>query len=131
MAEQLGSLESALLRAMQVKLETSRDRWSRLLKRLTDPGRKLRQNQQRLDELSLDLVRCTQHRLDRLREQLANAAGRLHTLSPLAVLDRGYSIAHKLPEGTIIKDAASLNVGDQVRITFAKGKSLCKVEEAE
>jgi exodeoxyribonuclease VII large subunit len=129
--EQLGSLENALVRAMQAKLERARDSWHSLVKRLTDPGRKLHENQQRLDELSLDLVRCLEYRLRQLRDQLAQASGRLDALSPLAVLDRGYSIAHKLPDETIVKDGASLKVGDQLRITFAKGKSVCKVEETE
>ena len=131
LVEQLGGLENALCRAMKGKLETAHDSWRSLVKRLTDPGRKLRENQQRLDELSLDLARCSQNRLRQLRDKIAQATGRLDALSPLAVLDRGYSIAHKLPDATIVKDAAALKVGDQLRITFAKGKSVCKVEETE
>jgi exodeoxyribonuclease VII large subunit len=129
--EQLGSLQNALARAMQAKLEMAQDSWRDLVKRFTDPGKKLRENQQRLDDLSLKLVRCLQHHLRQLRDPLAHASGRLAALSPLAVLDRGYSIAHKLPDETIIKNGASLKIGDQLRITFAKGKSLCKVEETE
>jgi exodeoxyribonuclease VII large subunit len=131
LVEQLRSLHNALARAMQAKLEMAQADWRDLVKRLTDPGRKLRENQQRLDELSLNLVRCLQHRLRQLRDQLAQASGRLGALSPLAVLDRGYSIAHKLPDETIIKNGASLKVGDRLRITFAKGKSFCKVEQTE
>ena len=129
--EQLVNFEDALVSAIQAKLEMAHDRWRGLVKRLTDPGRKLRENQQRLDELSIDLLRRFQDRLRRLRDQLAQATGRLDALSPLAVLDRGYSIAHKLPEEVIVKDAASLKIGDRLRVRFAKGKSVCKVEECE
>jgi exodeoxyribonuclease VII large subunit len=52
-------------------------------------------------------------------------------LSPLAVLQRGYSIAHQLPEEKIVKDAATLDIGDLLRVTFAKGKSICRVERKE
>jgi exodeoxyribonuclease VII large subunit len=62
---------------------------------------------------------------------VAEVAGRLGALSPLAVLERGYSITHKLPEEKIVKDAASLEIGDTVRITFAQGKSRCRVESKE
>jgi exodeoxyribonuclease VII large subunit len=62
---------------------------------------------------------------------LAEVAGRLGALSPLAVLERGYCIAHKLPDERIVKSSASLEIGDAVRITFAQGKSLCRVEEKE
>jgi exodeoxyribonuclease VII large subunit len=131
LVEQVTNLEGALLNAMKSKLEGAQDRWRGLVKRLTDPRRKLRENQQRLDELSVNLLRRYQDRLRQLRDQLGRAAGQLDALSPLAVLDRGYSIAHKLPEEIIVKDSAALKVGDRLRITFAKGKSVCEVEETE
>lgn len=129
--EQISVLDARLLRSMDLKLETSREAYRGLAKRLADPRRKLRENQQRLDELSVDLLRRFQERLRQFRDRLAKDTGRLSALSPLAVLDRGYSITHKLPEEQIVKDAASLNIGDQVRITFAAGKSLCRVEGKE
>jgi exodeoxyribonuclease VII large subunit len=127
----VASLEAALLRGMEWRIESKRDEWRVLLKRLSDPGRKLREHQQRLDEVSLDLVRRFQDRLRRCRDKLARIAGRLEALSPLACLERGYSITHKLPEQRIVKDASTLNVGDRLRITFTAGKALCRVEEKE
>jgi exodeoxyribonuclease VII large subunit len=129
--EHLASLQAALVRVMEWRIESAREEWRSLVKRLSDPGRKLREHQQRLDELSLDLLRRFQDRLRRCRNELARVTGRLEALSPLACLERGYSIAHKLPEGRIVKDAATLNTGDQVRITFATGKALCRVEHKE
>jgi exonuclease VII large subunit len=49
----------------------------------------------------------------------------------LAVLDRGYSIAHKLPEAVIVKSSAQLKAGDLLRVSFAQGKAVCRVEEKE
>jgi exodeoxyribonuclease VII large subunit len=129
--EHLASLQAALVRVMEWRIESAREEWRSLVKRLSDPGRKLREHQQRLDELSLDLLRRFQDRLRRCRNELARVTGRLEALSPLACLERGYSIAHKLPEERIVKDAATLNAGDQVRITFATGKALCRVEHKE
>jgi exodeoxyribonuclease VII large subunit len=129
--EHLASMEQALRRGMERKIESERDNWRDLAKRLSDPGRKLREHQQRLDELSVDLVRRFQDRLRQWRDELARATGRLEALSPLAVLQRGYGIAHKLPEERIVKDAATLNLGDRLRITFAAGKAVCRVEDKE
>jgi exodeoxyribonuclease VII large subunit len=129
--EQIVVLEEALLKGMQLKVDGCRDSLHGLIKRLGDPGRKLREQQQWLDELSEDLLRCFNKRLREFKAQLAHHSGRLNALSPLAVLDRGYSIAHQWPQGTIIKDSAVLNLGDRVRITFARGKSVCRVEEKE
>jgi exodeoxyribonuclease VII large subunit len=55
----------------------------------------------------------------------------LGALSPLAVLERGYSIAHKLPDELIVKSSAELRAGDRLRVSFAQGKALCLVEEKE
>jgi exodeoxyribonuclease VII large subunit len=127
--EQVQVLELQLLKEMEFKLETAKENLNALLKRLADPGRKLRENQQRLDELSIDLLRRFQERVRQSKNSLAELAGRLSALSPLAVLERGYAIAHKLPEERIVKSAAALQAGDLIRITFAEGQSFCRVEE--
>ena len=131
LVERLSRLQTALLRGMESKLQMDRDIWNGLVTRLSDPRKKLREHQQRLDELSVDLIRRFQGRLRELREGLATASGRLHALSPLAVLERGYSIAYKLPEEKIIKDGDSLEVGDAMRVSFARGKAICRVEGKE
>ncbi len=131
LAEQLLTLDEQLVKNLEFHLSMLREAVAGLAKRLADPGRKLRENQQRLDELSVDLLRRFQEKLRRFKDRLAQGAGRLGALSPLAVLDRGYSITHKLPEERIVKDAASLQIGDRVRVTFAQGKALCRVEEKE
>ncbi|MGE5302469.1 MAG: exodeoxyribonuclease VII large subunit [Alphaproteobacteria bacterium] len=131
LSERLLVLEEALLRGMQFKVDAAKEGLRGLVKRLSDPGKKLREQQQWLDELSEDLFRCFHQRLNEFKAQLAHQTSRLNALSPLAVLDRGYSIAHQWPQGTIVKDGAALNVGDLLRVTFAKGKSLCRVEEKD
>jgi exodeoxyribonuclease VII large subunit len=131
LVEQIRSLEGRLLRVVQARLESDREEWAGLLRRLVDPSRRLRENQMRLDELSLSLWRRFQDSVNRFKDHLNHAAGRLGGLSPLGVLERGYSIVHKMPERLIVKDSSSLRVGDPLRITFARGNSLCRVEEKE
>ena len=129
--ERVEELRGRLLREIHGRLDQEREAWAGLARRLADPRRRLQENQMRLDELSLALGRRFQDHLGRLKNRLAQGVGRLSSLSPLAVLERGYSIAHKMPEGLIIKDSAPLKIGDLLRITFARGKSLCRVEEKE
>ena len=131
LVDQIDYLQSRLASGMECKLDQSSETLQRLVKRLADPGRKLRENQQRVDELSVNLLRRFQERLRQLKERLAERAGRLGALSPLAVLDRGYSIAHKLPEELIVKSSAELTAGDLLRVSFARGKAVCRVEEKE
>jgi exodeoxyribonuclease VII large subunit len=129
--EQVRALDDQLTRDMALALEMSKEIFAGLTRRLADPTRKLRENQQHLDEISVNLVRRFHDRLRQCKDRLAQTAVALGALSPLAVLDRGYSITHKLPDERIVKNAASLAVGDLVRITFALGKSLCRVESKE
>ena len=131
LVEQMANLQSRLASGMEDKLDHLRESFQGLVKRLSDPGRKLRENQQHVDELFVDLVRRFQDRLRQLKDRLAERAGRLGALSPLAVLDRGYSIAHKLPEELIVKSSVELQVGDLLRVRFAQGRAVCRVEEKE
>ena len=131
LVDQVMDLEAQLLQWMRRKLELAREDWSGFVKRLADPERKLRETQQHVDELSVDLVRRWRDRVRQLKDRLVQEGGRLDALSPLAVLDRGYSIAHKIPEEKLVKDTASLDVGDFLRVTFAKGKAICRVERKE
>jgi exodeoxyribonuclease VII large subunit len=131
LAAEVGDLEEQLFKCMRRRLERAKDGWRGLIKRLADPEKKLRETQQRLDELSMALMRCLRVRLRQLRGRLIQGGGRLNALSPLAVLQRGYSIAHQIPQEKIVKDSAALDIGDLLRVTFAKGKSICRVERKE
>ena len=128
---QLQLVENQLRRCMQSKLDTAQESCRRLTKRLSDPGRKLREKQQRLDDLEIDLQRRMLDRLNQFKDRLVHESSRLAALSPLAVLDRGYSITHKMPDETIIKSADALAGGDLLRITFAQGRANCRVEGKE
>jgi exodeoxyribonuclease VII large subunit len=62
------------------------------------------------------------------RQAVGAVAGRLHALSPLGVLERGYSIVLG-PEGRAVTEAASLKPGDALDIRVAKGAVKARVDE--
>ena len=64
------------------------------------------------------------------RERLALAAASLDALSPLGVLQRGYAIAQDA-SGKLVRDAASVNAGDEVSVRLAKGKLNTRVLTTE
>jgi exodeoxyribonuclease VII large subunit len=128
---ELQLIENQLLRCIQSKIDTAQEVCRGLVKRLSDPGRKLREKQQHVDDLSVDLQRRFLGRLSQFKERLGYQGSRLGALSPLAVLDRGYSITHKMPDEVIVKTTDSLVVGDSVRVTLAHGKATCRVEGKE
>ncbi len=55
------------------------------------------------------------------RERLGLAAASLDALSPLGVLQRGYAIAQDA-SGKLVRDAASVNAGDEVTVRLARGR---------
>jgi exodeoxyribonuclease VII large subunit len=57
--------------------------------------------------------------------------GKLQTLSPLAILARGYSIASLLPSHEIIRQASSVKVNDQVEVKVHRGEFIARVEEVK
>jgi exodeoxyribonuclease VII large subunit len=54
--------------------------------------------------------------------------GRLHALSPAAVLERGYSITRRIPDQCIVRDAAAIKIGELVEVLLAQGIITCRVE---
>jgi exodeoxyribonuclease VII large subunit len=58
-------------------------------------------------------------------------AGRLHALSPLAVLARGYAVCWDEARTGIIRSARAVRPGDGVRVTLADGELGCHVDTTE
>ncbi|MEE9549742.1 MAG: exodeoxyribonuclease VII large subunit [Candidatus Binatia bacterium] len=131
LVSQIQSSEGRLVRAVQTAISNRRQVSDGLIRRLVDPTRRLQENQIRLDELSVSLWRRLQNSLDRFKDHSIRLSERLRGLSPLAVLERGYSIVYRMPDRLIVKDSDSVKTGDLLRITFARGSSGSRVEDSE
>ena len=69
----------------------------------------------------VNVVRQSQRRLEARSEQL-------ESLSPLAVLARGYSVTQRHDNKIIVRDARELKVGDQLITHYAVGGTVSRVE---
>ena len=94
-----------------------------------DVGRRLAVIRTRLVSADGRLAGGVVRRRDRARAQLQHAAGRLETLSPLAVLARGYAVAWNADKSQVLRDAASLNPGDTIHVTLSRGEIDAKVSK--
>ncbi|RIK86187.1 MAG: exodeoxyribonuclease VII large subunit [Planctomycetota bacterium] len=82
----------------------------------------------RLDELSLRMNAAVKASLRDRQAAVAGAAGKLESLSPLAVLARGYSLTYAADGERLIVDADSLRPGDLLSTQFHRGSATSVVQ---
>ncbi len=118
----LESLGSRILGAMQRHLRLKRDRLQGLASRrpFARPYALVQDASRRLDELQLAATRLVGVATSENRSRVERLAGKLESLSPLAVLSRGYSLTQD-SQGKVVRSAAALSVGDTVSLRFAEG----------
>lgn len=64
------------------------------------------------------------------RSRLELQVGRIHALSPLAILERGYAICRN-EQGVILRATAGVVCGDRVDVMLARGRLGCRVEQVK
>ncbi len=84
-----------------------------------------------LDGLAARIARAIRQRVAGAKTLVAAAAAQLESLSPLAILGRGYSLTTRAADGALVDDAGSLEVGDQIRTRFAHGQVTSEVKQVE
>lgn len=94
-----------------------------------DPRQQLGQARQRLDAGATRLHRAQERRTQTLASKLGALDARLHSLSPLAVLDRGYALVLNA-EGALIRSATQLATGETVVTRLSDGVFTSRVESA-
>lgn len=115
-----------LARKMRRILETKRQELKYLRSHLKDPKRRLEEMTQRMDDAVTLLNQRMRDILADHQIHLAHLSEKLHVLSPLSILSRGYSIVRKIissgEPGPIVKDASSAKEGDALAIQLYKGR---------
>jgi exodeoxyribonuclease VII large subunit len=78
---------------------------------------------------SLDerLTLAARRRLEEAGQHLRHLGAQLHALSPLAVMERGYSITRTVPDLRVIRDASTVAAGDPVSVRLFRGHLRCLV----
>jgi exodeoxyribonuclease VII large subunit len=99
----------------------------RLALEAKDVRRRLAEMRSRLTAADHRLASSVRRCRDRADARLRVLAGRLESLSPLAVLARGYAVCWNGDRTAIVHSAASVNPGDRVRVTLHEGELECEV----
>ena len=129
LTEDINTMETRLTSAAKTIISSFRKSLSDNACRLKSPEKILNDLRINLDELSWRLQNSSENKLSSLRSTLCFMTGKLDSLSPLAVLSRGYSIATSIPDGRIIKSAEDINKGDLLSLRLNKGELICTVDK--
>jgi len=92
-----------------------------------DPHRMFANDVLRLDSHHASMERISQKILDPYRNQMALQASRLHDLSPLTILQRGYSIARD-DEGKVISSVNRMQTNQKFTLSVSDGKACCTID---
>jgi exodeoxyribonuclease VII large subunit len=63
------------------------------------------------------------------RQAARSLAAGLDSLSPLAVLGRGYALVQRAADGRIVRDARQVSTGEALLVRLARGRLGCEVRE--
>ena len=96
-----------------------------------DPRHRLAAVRTRLVSRDAQLVAAARRRLTASQHRVSTLAARIEGLSPLAVLGRGYAVTWDASRTRIIRDAATLQPGDGVRVTLERGTFEATVTRTE
>jgi exodeoxyribonuclease VII large subunit len=125
--EQWSRLAQATLRTWREKGEQS-ERLSRLLL-MQSPSHDIRSSGEGVAQLNRGLRGGMAAILAARRKGWEKEVARLDALSPLAILDRGYSITRRLPDNLILKTVDEVEIKGQVAVRLSRGELICRVEE--
>ena len=98
---------------------------------LRSPVQRVKRLQSAVSEARRRLLQGTRFSVEIQRQRVAAILGKLDSLSPLAILQRGYSITRKLPSLQILREARHVTEGDRVEVRLHRGTLLCGVEKTQ
>ena len=118
------------LRAAIAGMLTTKDRQHRALRTRLDAHdmrRRLVAIRGQLSAADARLRAAGARRHERAVARVGTLAARIQTLSPLAVLGRGYAVCWNADRTAIVRRASAVQPGEHVRVTLHEGELYCEV----
>ncbi len=126
----LDDLNFRIIRLVEKNLQQYRERlsWKKEKLRSNNPAKSVEKLNITAEQLNYKLRSSFKIYLDNKRSRFGELASGLSAMNPSAILARGYSITRALPEKSIVRDADSVFLDQQLEITLEKGSLTCRVE---
>ena len=130
--ERLREYRERMQTAIQNQLHSTSDRFRDLASSYAfrQPLSHVQQMAQRTDELLRQLQNYSKNLLETKCHQFENLAGQLHALSPLAILERGFSITFD-SAGHVLRSARGARPGEIIKTRLSQGEIKSKVIQGE
>ncbi len=133
LSRSVDELSNRLARILSLRIERER---RRLINYTTSPSllrplHLVEMSSQRLDMLLYRMQQALARRLDANTSILTNRIGKLHALSPLRILSRGYGVTTKEGETEPIASVRRVQVGDRIRILLSDGEVHCTADRID
>ncbi len=118
------TLRAALPAALRTRLDLARQRLTSIEQSyaLRHPEQRVAMLRQRLDDLTQRLMPQPGRMLERLKNRAGALAGKLDSLSPLRVLNRGYSVTRRAADGALVDSVKKVAAGETIRTRVADGE---------
>lgn len=132
-AERVDRLSEQLVYKVRHLIMRASDRWSSADKSLTrhNPRERAAIARRRADTAAQQLKQSMLIKLKDKRYQLHSGMRHLDAISPLKVMQRGYSLVYDEKEQQLVKSINQLQIGDVVKIRLADGRIGCHVWSME
>ncbi len=130
--QRIDGLELRLRQSTRRYLQQREQRLEQLRKRMTlvRPDRQLQRQRDQVARQRQRLQQRMQTVLERARLQLAQRSGRLQSVSPLATLERGYSIL-LTSQGQAVTSAQQVSPGERLEARLHRGRLALIVDHGE
>lgn len=123
-------LENKIIININRKIYSLKEKLGFINKRLRHPGEKLEFNKLKLNNLKSALISNIKNILNTKYANFHILAKRLDTVSPLATLERGYSIVTKQINNKIVTNSSEIKKDEKICIKLKEGYLNCVVEES-
>jgi exodeoxyribonuclease VII large subunit len=126
-------LDTRARRALDNAIARFEDEWASLRDRadLARPAARLERQAAEVANLARRLRSAGEAKLLSGEGRFSVAGARLHGVSPLAILGRGYSLARKVGTDKLLRDSNEVSQGDQIETRLARGSMRSRVEAVD
>ena len=119
-----------LIRYIQILLDHQKERFQWWIDRLVNnsPAHQLHSLNVIVEQNNYKLIKSFNKNIDNKSARLRELCIQLETLSPIAILKRGYSITRTIPDLDLVFDPKTVSIEQDLEVMVAKGTLTCRVK---